>query len=117
MSACDDPTPAEPTDWELLAQLGVPLTTMGATSRGTADDLPVHVRRAAFEVAAGAEAGNERKREALRAFLLALHGHFPTRFHEWFDGCPEVVGLLPSKPSGREIKLSRIAKERLAELL
>ena len=54
---------------------------------------------------------------SLQAFLLALKTHFPSRYAAWFVDCPEVLDLVPSAPSGRVIKLTRVAKERLAGLL
>jgi len=110
---------AEPADWDALAGLGVPLTASAARPPdGSPPDLRVHVRRAAFELRTGdGSRGGDRRREALQAFLLALKTHFPSRYAAWFVDCPEVLDLVPSAPSGRVIKLTRVAKERLAGLL
>jgi transcriptional regulator with XRE-family HTH domain len=105
------------TDWDVLAGLGVPLAVERASMPRPTEELPVRVRRAARSLASGEAGGDERKREALQAFLLALRGHFPSTWRRWFADAPAVRALAPREPSGRVIELSRISRERLAELL
>jgi len=62
-------------------------------------------------------ADGERKRESLQALLLALRLHFPSRYRAWFGADPRVEALVASGPSGRVIKLARIARAVLADLL
>ena len=106
-------------DWDGLADLGLPLSRSGAIRRDVdPSELPGLVRCAAGELAAtGIPEGAERKREALQAFLLALRLHFPTTWRQVRRGRPEVGRLLPSRPSGRVIKLARLAARRLAEVV
>ena len=107
-------------DWDVLAGIGVPLSRSRRAARGVDPaGLPGLVRRAARELAAGggASAGVERKREALQAYLLALRLHFPTTWRRVRHGRPEVGRMLPSRPSGRVIKLARVAVRRLAEVV
>jgi len=108
-------------DWDALVRLGLPLTPDRAADGdgdGDATALPALVRHAALELALHeAPTGSPRVKDALRAMLWALRSHFPTTYRAWFGGCREVAALTPTAPTGREIKLSRIAKQRLAELL
>jgi hypothetical protein len=53
----------------------------------------------------------------MRALLFALRSHFPSAYRRMFDGCAEVEDLTPTRPTGRVVKLARIAKEKLAEVL
>lgn len=106
-------------DWGALVRLGLPLRG-DRVAGGDADParLPVLVRQAALALASQAEQGAaERYRDALQAFLFALRAHFPTTYRRHFAGCPQVEALTPTRPTGRGIKLGRIAKQRLAEVL
>lgn len=108
-----------PADLDLLAALGLPLAgaaRAGASSRQHL--LGEHVRRAAREVVQGGDPPvAERRREALHALVLALAHHYPSRFEALLSGCPNVDVLLAREPSGRVIKLRRIAVRALAEVL
>jgi len=106
-------------DWGALGRLGLPLM-QDRVAEGDVDPaaLPALVRHAALELAAReVPTGAVRRKEALQSMLWALRSHFPTTYHAWFDGCREVAALTPERPTGRVIKLSRIAKQQLAEML
>ena len=108
-------TPEE-ADWEALAALGLPLS--GSTAPGPRDarSLLMHIQRAALELSRNA-ALPDRKRECLQALLLAISRHFPSRFRTWFRRSALIRDLLPNEPTGRMIKLSRIAHAPLSEIL
>ena len=106
-------------DWGLLASLGLPLAT-GESHQRRADihDVPEQVSQAALELSDGEEGeARHRKLESLQAFLLALRQHFPSTYREWFGSVPIVRELVPQEPSGRLIKLARVARARLVESL
>ena len=108
----------EEADWYALAALGLPLA--GSTTPGPRDPASLRrlIQRAALEIDRHPEAADaERKREALQALLLAIRRHFPTRFRSWFRRSSLILGLVPSEPTGRIVKLSRIALAPLAEIL
>lgn len=110
----------EPADWDALAAHGAPLAAEG-TWRGRRDgaSLAAHVRRAALEVdrMAVGSPDRQRKLECLQALLLALKLHFPGTYRRHLGRSPLVASLLADGPSGRVIKLSRLARATLAEYL
>ena len=109
----------ESADWDVLAALGLPLSTVaGRRKNTTIRDLPEQVNRAALELS-GEESGapRQRKLESLQALLLALRQHFPSTYQLWFSRVPIVRKLIPQEPTGRVIKLSRIARAHLVENL
>jgi transcriptional regulator with XRE-family HTH domain len=106
-------------DWDLLIDHGLPLSKHGSGEQApTAVSLLQHLRLAARDVDRGRiTAGAERKRESLDALLLALKTSFPSRYRKWFGRSPLFERLTPKRPSGRVIKLKRIAEARLGEYL
>lgn len=107
-----------PADWDRLAALGLPLAAAEpAPAPATAAELARQFHLGARELERDASAPDaERKRECLRALLLAVRNHFPSVYRAWFRRSGPVRRL-PGPPSGREIKLARIARARLAEYL
>ena len=106
-------------EWDALARLGLPLRP-DRVVHGEADParLPVLVRHAALALSTDRGSGRyARHEDAFRALLFALRSHFPTTYRRMFDGCREVEALTPTRPAGRVIKLARIAKQRLAEVV
>jgi hypothetical protein len=100
--------------WDALADCGVPLSKTGdAVIRPSAEQLPRLLRSAARALGAG----DGRKRECLAAFLLALATSYPSRYEEWSEGSPEIALLIADPPTGRMLKLKRIAERRLSEIL
>ena len=79
-----------------------------------ASALRTHLGRAALELEAGGP--DIRLRDAVGALLLALRTHFPTAARD-VCSAPAIDALVPSEPNGRDIKLARIARARLAEYL
>ena len=109
-------------DWDALAALGVPLLQTGQPSKPVRPSLLVpHLRLAMVELArpaSGGTSGNTgRKLEAVQATLLALKHHFPTFYGRHFARAPVAEALWPRDCSGRLVKLSRLAKQALAEYL
>lgn len=104
-------------DWDLLGDHGLPITRIGrARHQPGAATLLKHLRLAAREIdRAGAPDG--RLRESLEALLLALRTSFPTRYRRWVRRAPLLERLTPEAPTGRVIKLRRIAASRLGEYL
>jgi hypothetical protein len=58
-----------------------------------------------------------RRTEALGAMLLALRSAYPKIFQNWFGRSDAVSRLVPTSPSGRVIKLKRIAERALSAYL
>jgi transcriptional regulator with XRE-family HTH domain len=111
---------SESADWAALAALGAPFAAEGVW-RGRRDgaSLAAHVRGGALDIVV-ADPGTpdrERKLECLEALLLALRLHFPTVHQRYFGRSPLVASMLGGTPSGRVIKLSRLARATLAEYL
>ena len=110
----------ESADWDVLAALGLPLSTLDGRSRPNIEirDLPMQVKRAALELSDEEPgASRQRKLESLQALLLALRQHFPGIYRLWFGRVPIVRKLVPQEPTGRVIKLSRVARARLVDHL
>jgi hypothetical protein len=100
--------------WDALADCGVPLSKTGdAVIRPSAEQLPHLLRSAARALGEG----DGRKRECLAAFLLALATSYPSRYAKCSEGSPEVALLIAEPPTGRMLKLKRIAERRLSEIL
>ena len=118
---------SEAADWDALVPFGLPLSSFSNAARpaagllrGDPAEIPALVRRAAADLESpepGPDA--ERKGEALAAFLLALGTHFPTTCKAWFGTAPELGRFLPfdTHPAGRVIKLARVARRTLSEIL
>jgi len=106
-------------DWDALAAFGLPLTGSGAGGlRVDEESLLGYLHRAALDLSRRpALPDGERKTECLQALLLALRGHFPSHYRRWFRRSPLILDLVADEPSGRVIKLSRLAREALAEIL
>ncbi len=106
-------------DWDLLASFGLPLTTAESRPpRAGIGGLPEQISQAALELVRGEEdEARQRKQESLQALLLALSQHFPSVYRQWFGRVPIVRKLVPREPSGRLIKLARVARSRLGEAL
>jgi len=105
--------------WDALTSLGLPMTSESPASiRPTGLVLRRQLLLAALELEqAGDSEDLGRERESLQALLLALETHFPSRYRSWVARSPLLSALAPSVPSGRLIKLARLAKQRLAEYL
>ncbi|RME25999.1 MAG: helix-turn-helix domain-containing protein [Deltaproteobacteria bacterium] len=110
---------AEGADWDVLAEHGLPLEGgAGSQARQAPELLRHHIVRAIVELnLAGGTHRLERERESVVALLLALRCAYPDTFNEWFGKSEAARKLLPDNPSGRVIKLKRIAERRLSEYL
>jgi len=106
-----------PFDWDMLAALGIPLGRSGGTTiRPTPELLVRQLDLASVELSRTvADAQDERKLDALQATLHALRTHFPEFYARHFSRSGLVRRLMPDEPSGRLIRLSRIAAANLAE--
>ncbi len=105
-------------DWDALADHGLPLAARRRPRVIPVEaTLPGLVRRAAAEVSRTPAVDGERRRDALMALLLALRIHYPRLYQRWFGRSAWLRALTPDEPSGRIIKLARIARAALAEYL
>jgi hypothetical protein len=107
-------------DWDLLCNLGLPLTTerqVGVPPRR--EDLILQTRLAALQLERGdvGQQDVERKRDGLRALLLALSSHFPQLYRRHLAVSEPVRRLAEAPIDGRILKLQRIARENLARYL
>jgi transcriptional regulator with XRE-family HTH domain len=108
-----------PVDWDALVAHGLPLAPSASAARQTdGERLATLVRHAALDLSrVPGPPEDARKRDAVRALLLAMRIHFPGWFRESFGRSSLVRDLVPEDPSGRILKLARIARQRLAEIL
>lgn len=106
-------------DWDALATFGLPLAGRGRSGlRASEESLLGHIHLAVLDLARRATLPDRaRKTESLQALLLAIRSHFPSHYNRWFRRSTLVLDLVPDEPSGRLIKLSRLALKRLAEIL
>jgi transcriptional regulator with XRE-family HTH domain len=105
-------------DWDALVDHGLPLAARRrARVIPTEATLPGLLRRAAAEVSRTEAVDGDRRRDALMALLLALRIHYPRHYRKWFGRSVRLRALTPEEPSGRIIKLARIARAALAEYL
>ncbi len=106
-------------DWDFLAAAGLPLLGRRTSKlRPTGGRLVVQIQQAVLEVnAGGGIEDRERKVESLQALLLALKIHFPTFYRLNVSRYPSLKALVPVRPSGRTVKLVRLAARLLAEYL
>lgn len=96
-------------DWPGLAAHGLPMA--GARSDG-APRSPASLRRlleGALLASRGEDNRDSRRSEALQALMLALAHGYPSLYGAWFSRSPLAKAWLGASPSGRVIKLRRIA--------
>ena len=111
-----EPAPVAP-DWEALAAHGLPIAARrsGETSRS-----PSSLRRlleGALLASRGDAKQDPRQSEALHALMLALAHGYPSLYAAWFSRSLLAKSWLQASPSGRVIKLRRIAQSVLGEYL
>lgn len=101
------------TAWQTLRDGGVPLAIAGTGAPAAAEEL------ARATIAAVAEGPRGREAEALAAWVLAWHQHWPESFREAFGNQPPVLAWAAAvfTDAGRYLKLRRIALENLAGVL
>lgn len=122
---------ARPVDWDRLAACGAPLMVREQTAEleptHASDDLsaPPDAEmllanlRDACRALHGHPAGpgDQRRREAVHALLLALKLHFPSFFKEHLAGVEMYEEVLSDAISGRTIRMTREAASSLARYL
>lgn len=103
-------------DWEYLITLGLPLASSTSKQGGILDisQSMTQIRQACLEAT---EKRDSRTTEALCAFLLAIKRHYPSWFTAHLAGIPLVTQVLEIPLTGRIIKLSRQALERISKWL
>ena len=117
-----------PADWDALAACGAPLFAsgpgprrgpVGAAPRASRELLLRSLREACLDLSGPnpADEDRERKVEAVQAVLMALEAHFPSLFARQIRAPVFERFSSPKEPSGRLIKLKRLATARLASYL
>ena len=111
--------PAQPADWDALCALGLPLLARESRSvERRPEVLARHLHCAVAELTDPmGDVVDGRQRDSLRALLLALRDHFPGVFRDHLARATGMAHLLEGPWTGREIKLTRIARRSLAEYL
>lgn len=130
---------SRPARWDLLARYGVPLMEETALTRGTGQSRPQarsqagsraqsftaevieELRLACRELTRQTD-GNDRKKEAIQAFLLAIKSHYPTFYADNLAPFRSIHSFLPgiskrAPITGRIIKLRRQALAIIATYL
>jgi hypothetical protein len=97
--------------WQILRDAGLPLD--GARSGPPGD--PAELAAAVRTAIAGEPSG--RASEALAAFVLAWHGHWPSSFAHYLGGDEVAWAEAHAIDRGRYLKLRRIALANLASVL
>jgi hypothetical protein len=100
--------------WQILRDGGLSLATAGTGQRRTAEELAAAVR------AAIADAPDGRDAEALAAYVLAWHHHWPTAFAAALGDAASTTVAWANEHAidpDRYLKLRRIALENLAQVL
>lgn len=101
-------------DIDILAAMGLPITSSKKPRfRSTLELLKQQIF--AFAAQDSSQIA-EREREAFQALLMALALHYPDLYKKNFKKS-SADAFLPLKPTGRHIKLYRIAKAKIAEYL
>lgn len=107
---------AQPANLELLASAGLPLNSDVSTqTKSSAKELREELIKLCLSLQTGKL--EERLKEATVALLTAIHSHYPNWYAAHLSSIPAVTKLLSNAPSGRIIKLSRIAKEKVSKIL
>jgi len=109
----------QPADWDALCALGLPLLEQEVrVVEKRPEVLARHLHCAVAELLDPAGVSMEgRRRDSVRALLFALRDHFPRVFRDHMAGMAGLASLLDAPWTGREIKLTRIARRSLAEYL
>jgi hypothetical protein len=100
--------------WQILRDGGLPLALPVSDAARSPEELAAATREAIAQHPAGREA------EALAAFVLAWHQHWPESFDRALGGDAGSVVAWASRHAvdeGRYLKLRRIALENLARVL
>ena len=120
-----------PADWDELARCGAPLmigeaahppqdggVVRDAAFRPTPPLLLERLRDACLDLRRHPDLeGQDRRRDAVRALLLALRTHFPSFFREHLARAPLYEDLLSAGVDGRAVRLAREAVAVLATYL
>jgi transcriptional regulator with XRE-family HTH domain len=120
-----------PAHWDDLARCGAPLmvgeeahppqgagVVRDAPFRPTPGLLLSRLRGACLELSGRPDQeGQSRRRDAVRALLLALQIHFPSFYGEHLAGAPLVEEILSAAVDGRTIRMAREATAVLATYL
>ncbi len=103
-------------DWSVLSVLGAPLALEEPHPSPVhrSPELLVHQLRLAL---AQTESLSPRQHEAVWAVLLSLHDHYPRFFRRHFGRSSASDALLRHPPTGRIVKLRRLALAVLSEYL
>ena len=97
-------------DIELLLSAGVPLA--GERKDLLSLDFAV-VSEAVIRVLDSTS--EEKPRDAIRGWLIALNDHYPTLFARHFSS-PKIIAAIASPRTGRDIKLRRLALSHLRDV-
>lgn len=95
-------------DWDKLARYGVPISSIhGRETHSHVDKLEI------IELIAGISVVykklDQRKKDAVESFLLALQQHYPSFFNKMLEYYPVISKMLPKHITGRHLKLRRLA--------
>lgn len=107
-------------NWDVLAHLGVPLIARDRSLaiKPSSKTLYKCLQEASLELITNdVIEDKERKVEAIQALLLALASHFPDTFEKFCKSAPLISRLLPTRLTGRLIRLKRQAVALLATYL
>lgn len=102
---------ATPVDWDLLATLGIPLSTNNKSKINPTAEILILELRKALVISINATA--DRKVEALAATLLALKSHWPSIFKKLGTLREAANQLIAEQDLNRLLKLRSLASESL----
>lgn len=106
-----------PPDFSALSVCGLPLDAVKGQHTPSSSLLEREVKKLCLWLSDPNQSPSERIREAAHALILAVKQHYPTWYKDHLKASPAVSDVLRVPPTGRVIKLSRIARQTLSEYL
>ena len=103
-------------DWDRLARYGVPISSINEVKIPSHIDTLELIEHLA-EIYVVYKNLDQRKKDAVEAFILALNQHYPSFFNKMLEYYPTISKMLPENITARHIKLRRQALAIISKYL